>query len=39
MISAPKSESLKDFNGLILVKKHCGNTSYDIIRDFKKVFF
>jgi len=39
MTSICKSGALRDFNGIILVNKHSGITSYDIIRDVKKVFF
>lgn len=39
MKSISKSGSLKDFSGIILVNKHPGITSYDIIRDVKRVFF
>ncbi len=33
------SDSLKDFNGVVLINKPVGTTSYDIIREIKKVFF
>jgi len=39
MTSISRSGSLRDFNGIILINKHSGITSYDIIRDVKKVFF
>jgi len=34
-----KNDSLKDFNGILLVDKPGGITSYDVIRAIKKVFF
>ena len=34
-----KSSLLEKFNGIILVNKPSGLTSYDILRQFKKVFF
>jgi len=34
-----KSSVLEKFNGIILVNKPSGITSYDILREFKKVFF
>ena len=34
-----KLSVLEKFNGIILVDKPCGLTSYDILREFKKVFF
>lgn len=39
MKSISRSGSLRDFNGIILINKHSGITSYDIIRDVKNVFF
>jgi len=39
MTSISRSGSLRDFSGIILVNKHSGITSYDIIRDVKRVFF
>lgn len=34
-----RSGLLKDFNGIILIDKTAGTTSYDVIREIKKVFF
>ena len=34
-----KSFLLEKFNGIILVNKPSGITSYDILRELKKVFF
>ena len=34
-----KSAILEKFDGIILVDKPSGLTSYDILREFKKVFF
>ncbi len=34
-----KSSVLEKFNGIVLVNKPSGPTSYDILREFKKVFF
>ena len=34
-----KSTALKEFNGIMLVNKPAGMTSYDILRAIKKVFF
>jgi tRNA U55 pseudouridine synthase TruB len=34
-----KSSLLEKFNGIILVNKPLGLTSYDILRELKKVFF
>ncbi len=39
MMAAFRSEILRNFSGIILVDKHSGITSYDIIRDIKRVFF
>jgi tRNA U55 pseudouridine synthase TruB len=34
-----KSNLLEDFNGIILINKLTGTTSYDVIRRIKGVFF
>jgi hypothetical protein len=34
-----RSGLLRDFHGIILVDKASGKTSYDLIREMKKVFF
>lgn len=34
-----KSDLLEDFNGIILMNKLPDMTSYDVIRQIKKVFF
>lgn len=34
-----KSNLLEDFNGIILINKLTGTTSYDVIRRMKEVFF
>jgi len=34
-----KSGLLKNFNGVLLINKPAGETSYGIIRRIKKVFF
>lgn len=34
-----KSNLFKKFNGILLVNKASGITSYDVIRKLKKVFF
>jgi len=34
-----KSSVLEKFNGIVLVNKPSGPTSYDVLRKFKKVFF
>ncbi len=34
-----KSSVLEKFNGIIMVNKPSGLTSYDVLREFKKVFF
>lgn len=34
-----KSDILKDFNGIILIKKLPGTISYNVIRSLKRVFF
>jgi tRNA U55 pseudouridine synthase TruB len=39
MIKGGSSELLRDFNGIILVNKPAGITSYDVIREIRKVFF
>jgi tRNA U55 pseudouridine synthase TruB len=39
MMKKSKSSLLEKFNGIILVNKPSGLTSYDILRQFKKVFF
>ena len=39
MMKTEKSKILKYFNGIILINKESGMTSYDVIRDIKKVFF
>lgn len=34
-----KSDILKNFNGILLINKPPGITSYEVIRKIKKVFF
>lgn len=34
-----KSDILEDFNGIVLINKIPGITSYDAIRSIKRVFF
>ena len=34
-----KSDILEKFNGIILVNKPAGITSYDVIRNLKRFFF
>jgi tRNA U55 pseudouridine synthase TruB len=39
MMQIPRSGLLKQFHGIILADKKSGMTSYDLIREMKKVFF
>jgi len=39
MTGSNRSLLLKDFSGIILADKDTGMTSYDLIRETKKVFF
>lgn len=39
MNSSAKSDILKDFDGILLINKTPGITSYDVIRKLKRVFF
>ncbi len=39
MESKIKSHILENFHGIILINKTSGITSYDVLRELKKVFF
>ncbi len=39
MNNSSKSDFLRDFDGVLLINKPPGITSYDVIRELKKVFF
>lgn len=39
IINSIKKDALYDFNGILLVDKEKGLTSFDVLRRIKKVFF